>query len=120
MPFVTIKQCRNCGVSHEWEFDAPTLKELRTIKKLTGFAGLAFGEAISESDPEALAALLYILHERDKISVPFDDVDLDFNDFEMRETDAEVAEREALEAGTGKGKGAGHPVSQPGRTSKAG
>ena len=97
MARIVIKDCLNCHVPHEWDFDAPTLKELRTIKKLTGLTGAGFAEASEDSDPEALAALIYVLHGRDRIKISFEDVDLDFTDFEMVETEAEKAEREALE-----------------------
>jgi hypothetical protein len=95
---ITIEKCLNCNVKHEWDFDGPHLKELRTIKKFTGLRGEAFGEALVESDPDAITALLYVLHLRDKIRVPFDDIDLDPEDFDMKETEEEKAEREKLEA----------------------
>jgi hypothetical protein len=118
MALITIKNCRNCSVAHEWEFDSPTLRELRSIKKLTGLNGVAFSEAAEQSDPEALAALLWVLHKRSGITVPFDDVDLDFGDFEMVETEAERLAREAMEAQEKAVKGKG-PVTRNGRPSKA-
>jgi Tfp pilus assembly PilM family ATPase len=74
-----------------------TLKELRVIKKLTGMGQKAFAEAGDEGDPEALAALIYVLHKRDKISIPFDDVDLDFTKFTMEATEQELKELAAVE-----------------------
>ena len=97
MPFVKIKNCLNCGIPHEWLFEGPTLKELRVIKVLTGQSGKEYMESADSGDPDSLAALLYILHLRDKISVPFDDIDLDFTDFDMVETEQEKKERELLE-----------------------
>ena len=96
--FITIKKCLNCGVAHEWDFDSPKLKEMRTIKKLTGLAGQDFADGMMEMDPDALTAVIYILHKRDKITIPFDDIDLDFNDFDMKETEEERQSREKLEA----------------------
>lgn len=90
MPFIKVKKCLNCGVSHEWLFEGMTLKELRDIKRLTGMRTKDFAMAGDEGDPEALAALVYILHKREKIVMPFDDVDLDFNDFEMEPTEEEA------------------------------
>ena len=95
MPLVTIRDCLNCDIDHEWLFDAMTLKELRMIKKLTGMGQKAFAEAGDEGDPEALAALIYVLHMRDRIKVPFDDVDLDFTKFTMEATEQEIKEAEA-------------------------
>ena len=95
MPLVTIRDCLNCKIDHEWLFDAMTLKELRMIKKLTGMGQKAFAEAGDEGDPEALAALIYVLHMRDRIKLPFDDVDLDFAKFTMEATEQEIKEAEA-------------------------
>jgi hypothetical protein len=74
-----------------------TLKELRVIKKLTGMGQKAFAEAGDEGDPEALAALIYVLHKRDKILIPFDDVDLDFTKFTMEPTEQELKELAVVE-----------------------
>ena len=55
----------------------------------------AFAEAGDEGDPEALAALIYILHMRDRIKIPFDDIDLDFKNFSMEPTEQEIKDMEA-------------------------
>jgi hypothetical protein len=98
MPLVTIKDCLNCHIDHEWLFESMSLRELRVIKKMTGMGQRAFAEAGDEGDPEALAALIYILHLRDRIKIPFDDVDLDFKTFTMEPTEQELAELAAAEA----------------------
>jgi len=95
MPLITIKDCENCKIDHEWFFDGAKLKELRLIKKLTGMGQKAFAEAGDEGDPEALAALIYILHMRDRIKIPFDDIDLDFKNFSMEPTEQEIKDMEA-------------------------
>jgi hypothetical protein len=97
MPLVTIRDCLNCEIDHEWLFESMTLKELRVIKKLTGMGQRAFAEAGDEGDPEALAALIYVLHKRDRINIPFDDVDLDFTKFTMEPTEQELKELAAVE-----------------------
>jgi hypothetical protein len=97
MPLVTIRECLNCEIDHEWLFESMTLKELRVIKKLTGMGQRAFAEAGDEGDPEALAALIYVLHKRDRINIPFDDVDLDFTKFTMEPTEQELKELAAVE-----------------------
>jgi hypothetical protein len=96
MPLVTIKDCLNCNTDHEWLFEGLSLKELRMIKKLTGMSQRAFAEAGDEGDPDALAALIYVLHVRDRIKVPFDEVDLDFSKFTMEPTEQELKEAEEM------------------------
>jgi len=98
MPFVRVKNCVNCGIAHEWLFDGMSLQELRTIKQLTNLRAQEFAIAMDETDPDAIAAMIYILHRRDKIVVPFEDVDLDFKDFSIDETEEEIKEREEIEA----------------------
>lgn len=115
MPLIKISKCENCGIAHEWIFDAPKLKELRDIKKLTGMSGNAFMEASDQGDPDALAALIYVLHKRDKITVNFDDVDLDFATLDIEPTeDEKKAAEEAKKAEEGKA-----PSTRSGRTGKA-
>lgn len=97
MPLVTIRDCLNCEIDHQWLFESMTLKELRVIKKLTGMGQKAFAEAGDEGDPEALAALIYVLHRRERITIPFDDVDLDFTKFTMEATEQELKELAAAE-----------------------
>lgn len=97
MPVIKVNNCLNCEISHEWLFLGATLKELRTIKKLTGMNAKEFAGAGDDLDPEALAALVYVLHLREGIKIPFDDVDLDFNDFEMEPTEEEAREIAELE-----------------------
>lgn len=92
MPLIKISKCENCGIAHEWIFDAPKLKELREIKALTGLSGNQFIEASDEGDPEALAALIYVLHKRIRILINFDDVDLDFSTLDIEATEEEKAE----------------------------
>lgn len=102
MPIVKISKCRNCDIPHEWLFESFTLKELRIMKKLTRLTQKTWAEAGAEEDPEAVAILLYLLHERDHIKIPFDDVDLDFADYEMIPTDEEqkrMDEAEEAKAG---------------------
>jgi len=115
MATITISKCVNCGIGHEWDFDVPTLKEMRQIKKLTGLAGQDFAQASEAMDPEAIAALLYVMHKRDKITIPFDDIDINFTDFHMTETEEEKKEREAMQA-----QGEADPTkTRSGRTPKA-
>lgn len=96
MPLITIKDCENCHIDHEWLFDGVKLSELRMIKKLTGMSQRQFAEAGDEGDPEALAALIYILHIRDRVKVPFEKIDVDFKNFTMEPTEQEQKEIDEL------------------------
>jgi len=119
MPLITIKDCENCEIDHEWLFDGAKLKELRIIKKLTGMSQRQFAEAGDEGDPEALAALIYVLHLRDRIKVPFDEIDLDFNNFAMEPTEQELKEMEAAGVANEDPKEKDETVTRSGTTKKA-
>lgn len=67
------------------------------IKALTGMSAEQFARAGDDGDPDALAALICILHKRDKINIALDDVDVDFEDFDMEVTAEEKAAIEELE-----------------------
>jgi hypothetical protein len=101
LPIIKISKCSNCGIAHEWDFDAPTLKELRDIKKRTGLNGSEFIEASDSGDPEAVAALLFVLHKRSKITIPFEDVDLDFSTLSIESTQEEIEAAKNAEAESG-------------------
>lgn len=97
MPVITIEKCLTCGVSHKWVFESMRLKELRDVKKLTGMTVKEFAEKSDDADPDAITALVWVLHKRDKISVQFDDIDLDFSDFSMEPTEEEQRQIDELE-----------------------
>jgi len=98
MPNITIKECMTCHVEHRWFFSGADLKELRSVKRMVGMNGVDFANAFQVMDPEALAALMVILHARDKIKVGIDDVNIDFDDFDMEMTDDEKRQVAELEA----------------------
>ena len=98
MPFIKVSKCKNCGISHEWFFDGMDLQELRMIKRLTGMRAAEFGQAADEMDPDALAAMFFILHKRDGIVVPFDDINVDFSSLDIEPTEDELREEKELEA----------------------
>ena len=95
MPIIRIKDCLTCHTPHEWLFDSARLKELRMIKALTGMSAAEFAEAGDTGDPDALAALICVLHKRDGITIALDAVDVDFSDFDMTPTQEEIAADEA-------------------------
>jgi hypothetical protein len=98
MPNITINDCLTCHVQHKWFFGGADLKELRTVKRMVGMNGVDFANAFKVMDPEALAALMVILHTRDKIKVSIDDVNIDFDDFDMEMTADEREQVKQLEA----------------------
>ncbi|MEU1596209.1 hypothetical protein ABZ468_25955 [Streptomyces sp. NPDC005708] len=117
---VKIARCRNCnGAQHNWIFDQPTLLELRRIKKLTGLSAVTMGDAIDEGDPDAMAALLDLLHRRQNIVIPWDEIDLDFDALDMR-PDAEDQEVAAQAESNPGGKHAAPPTTPSGAPTEAG
>lgn len=77
-----------------------------------------FASAGDDGDPEALAALLYVLHKRDKITVPFEDIDLDFSGFEMKATEEEQKELDELEKAMQRKAAEAGPKLRNGQTKK--
>jgi hypothetical protein len=95
MPRFIIKNCLcpPCGgASHEWDYRSLLLSEMRVVTAKTGIKGNeAFGEAIESEDPEALTALIDILHRRAGVAVRWEEIDLDPEDFDVTLTDEERA-----------------------------
>ena len=121
MPIVKINKCLNCDISHEWIFSSLRLKEYRVIKQLTGMTQADFRDAGDNDDPEALAVLLYLMHVRDDIKIPFDEIDLDFDDFSMGLTEAEQKQKDIADAEAAKAaRNAGPKKNKSGMTEKAG
>jgi hypothetical protein len=85
---VSVVILRNClipecgGADHKWEFERPTLRELRRIQEVIGLDPEQFEEAVNEgaatiASIDAILILVAILHKRIGVIVPFDDVDVD-------------------------------------------
>lgn len=84
---------RNClvpdcgGADHKWEIERPTLREFRFIQETVGLDPDDFETALNAGGTiqsiDALLALLTILHRRDGLQVPFDDVDADLAHLEF-------------------------------------
>jgi hypothetical protein len=117
MPNVKIEKCLNCGIGHNWFFEGLTLRELRQIKIVSGMSQKEFAKAGDDGDPESLAILLWILHNREKIKIPFEDIDLDFNDFAMELTAQEQKEYDTAELAR-KNQGPKSKKSSNGKTPK--
>lgn len=92
---IRIKKCLNCAAEHEWSYDQPTLKEMRHIKSRTGYSTAEFTAGMGTGDPDAMTALIDLLHRRASIALRWDDIDLDYDDFEIIPTDEESALAEA-------------------------
>lgn len=75
------------GADHKWEIERPTLREFRFIQETVGLDPDDFENALNEGGTiqsiDAVLALLTILHRRDGIRVPFDDVDADLAHLEF-------------------------------------
>ncbi|MCW2872560.1 hypothetical protein [Actinacidiphila oryziradicis] len=117
---VVIKNCRNCGTAHDWEFERPFLKEARFIDRTYGMNATQFQDGLNEEGThealEATAALFDILHRREGIVIPQLEIDLDWEDLEVLPTEQEAeaaakAEQEAAEVAAGKEPG--EPTTPP-------
>lgn len=113
---ITIGKClvpECAGASHKWEFETPTLRELQRMEKTAGisidqFAGGlddALDTGITSAAINAVLALVDILHRRNGVRVPFEDIDVDPGDFHLDlgadETDGEPDDDADTEAGKG-------------------
>lgn len=113
---ITIRNCKvkGCdGVDHKFEFDRPTAREILRIETATGLdidmfaSGLDGAMAKVAAKPALLAmlALTDILHRREGIVVPFDDIDVDLGAFDIGLEAGEIpedAEADAAGGETGK------------------
>lgn len=104
---IKINKCLNCGTAHDWPYDQPTLRELRRIKARTAMNSREYGEGLTGGDPEATTALIDLLHRREGIELRWDDIDLDFDDFDIVPTAMEEA---AANSESGKGDEAEPPI----------
>lgn len=103
---ITLNNCSTpeCeGASHRWEFERPTLREIQRIETTTGldaeqfFAGMdSAGEGgITSVGIKAILALVDVLHRRDGVRAPFEDIDVDIVDFAIEFEAGEVDEDES-------------------------
>lgn len=96
MPLIKIKECVSegpCkGQTHEWAFTQPRLKELRVLQAKTGMTLQKFMDELNEMSAEAITALVDLLHRRDGIDLRWDDIDVDFDGFELTQTEEELAQ----------------------------
>ncbi|WP_435111871.1 hypothetical protein [Nocardiopsis synnemataformans] len=76
-----IKLMHHDAPTQEWEWSgAPTLSEARLIKERTGLTIKGFLEGFQEMDPDAITAMLYVLHRREGKAVAWDDIDCEIGD----------------------------------------
>lgn len=91
---ITVRNCRVdvCGgADHKFEFDRPTAREILRIEQSSGMDidtwsdGLngALNKAAVSSALLAMLALVDILHRREGIKVPFEDIDVDLMDLDI-------------------------------------
>jgi hypothetical protein len=127
---ITIRNCRvkGCeGADHKFEFDRPTAREILRIETATGLDIDAFASGLDGAMAKvaakpalmAMLALTDILHRRDGIEVPFDDIDVDLGAFDIQLEAGEIPDEETDPAGDEAGKGAPAPT-RPSRKRAAG
>lgn len=122
---ITIEKCLvpQCeGKPHRWEFERPTLRELERMEDVAGIdvdqfaTGLTdvLSPGVSRLAIKATLALADILHRRDGVRVPYEDIDIDIGDFDITVDDNDVEEEEGQVDADGEGKDpAPAPVSPP-------
>lgn len=75
------------GADHKWEIERPTLREFRFIQETVGLDPDQFEAAMNEGGTiqsiDAVLVLLAILHRRDRVIVPFEDIDADLAHLEF-------------------------------------
>lgn len=129
-----ISECE--GGDHKWEFERPTLRELKRIQDLigmnieefeTGMNAMLSGDLTSKGI-DMLLALVDLLHRRDGLRVPYDDIDVDFPTMDFEFDDHELPDEPSEQGDEGKDlaptKGSQSPVGEAeppasGRVSKA-
>lgn len=117
---ITIEKCLvpQCeGAAHRWEFERPTLREIERMEDVAGIdidqfaTGLTdvLQPGVSRLAIKATLALADILHRRDGIRVPYEDIDIDIGDFDIHVDETDVEEGVQADA-DGEGK---DPVPTP-------
>lgn len=97
----------------EWDGN-PTLREAREIKKELGLLPTEFGQALTDSDPDAVSMFLSMMLTRAGKPIRWDEVDANADDLEAVPTND--AEREAVEAAQAAArKAAGEPDEESGK-----
>lgn len=85
MPLIKVSKCPNCdGKSHEWEFKAPGLKEIReVVETKAGQTVQEFLQGIEDYNGQSLTALLFLLHKRIGVDLRWNEVDVALEDLDM-------------------------------------
>lgn len=87
------------GTEYEWDSDRLLVAEARELKTYTGFTPPRWLAALDESDPDAVAALIFLAKKRAGETLRFSDLDtLDYADFEMEVVDPEQNDTDAQPA----------------------
>lgn len=75
------------GATHRWEFERPTLRELKRIQETIGMDPdefeTAMNDGLSSQAIDAILVLVDILHRRNKVVVPFDEIDADIQNLDF-------------------------------------
>lgn len=77
---------------YDFEADRLMLKEAMAVKTYTGMGVTDWNKALEEFDPNAIAALVWILKKRAGEDVRFSDLDFNLADLEILSDEGEVAD----------------------------
>jgi hypothetical protein len=82
----------------EWR-GAPRLKEARTVKHRLGMLPEEFNDAITRMDPDALCMLISLLKYRNGEQVSYEEIDGEYEDFDVQLSEEEKKQAAEQEAG---------------------
>jgi len=84
-----VRGCPSRGQDHKWEWDRPTAQECLRIEEVLGIDigewADAFDGVAGTSTMKIKSLLMFVdlMHRRDGIAVPWEDIDVDFGNFKM-------------------------------------
>ncbi|MFF9310079.1 hypothetical protein ACF1BS_04125 [Streptomyces sp. NPDC014748] len=102
------------GTVYEWDTERLLVAEARELKLHTGFTPPRWLAAVDESDPDALAGLIYLAKKRAGETLRFSDLDgLDYADFDLEAVDPDAEEPDGEQAPDGDGQAVEPPDPTP-------
>ncbi|MBY8342017.1 hypothetical protein LXH13_06130 [Streptomyces spinosirectus] len=99
------------GTEYEWDSDRLLVAEARELKTYTGFTPPRWLAALDESDPDAIAALIFMSKKRAGETLRFSDLDtLDYADIQLDFVEPEPDPDEAAAGGGAEAAPAADPT----------